>query len=366
MEFYASWCGHCQHLAPVYREAAAIMHEADVPHKVAFAKDVRLDDGDEYNHNVLRAGSLEMFNYTSFPTILVFKHKKIKAANPEHWKRKYKGRPWQYYGGGREHPDDFVFYLSAISQSLDPFDEERKIKPGFYKKGGKHESDLVVDLEPDGEAGFNATILEDPTNTVWIVEFYSDRCPYCNTLAPEVIRASSEIKAAARGAPNGGIRIGAVNSRVYDEIADQNGVTSWPWVAAFYRGAKIQDMAGLGGWESVHRFANEMFDKYWKQDPPKNKFLDSPWASKNKPAQAAQAAPPQQAADFKTLLQEAQEFNIHDAKSAKKLRMKVELGDISEQAAIEQLQKALLPVHTLKAQLAALQESTKSKLKQDL
>ena len=30
-------------------------------------------------------------------------------------------------------------------------------------------------------------------NTLWIVEFYSDRCPFCNSLAPEVTRASEQL-----------------------------------------------------------------------------------------------------------------------------------------------------------------------------
>lgn len=268
MEFYAPWCGHCQNLAPVYREAAQLVSEAnDLPVPVVFAK---YNDGNEYNRQ-LRGGAPDVFNYSGYPALLVFKTKKHPEANPDHWTRKYNKKKWQFYGGGREHAEDFVFYLSCVSKGTDPFTEERKIKPGFYKPGGKHESNLVLDLEPDGEMGFNKTILASPENVLWIVEFYSDRCPFCNSLAPEIIKASSAVLRDF----NGQVKIAAVNSRVYDEIATQNGVTSWPWVAAFYQGAKVEDMRGLGGAESVQRFAKEMHSQAWKSTPPPNVFIQA-------------------------------------------------------------------------------------------
>ena len=46
-----------------------------------------------------------------------------------------------------------------------------------------------------------------------------------------------------------------MNSRVYHDIAEKHGITSYPWVTSFYKGKKIEDMAGLGGWESVYNWA---------------------------------------------------------------------------------------------------------------
>ena len=65
--------------------------------------------------------------------------------------------------------------MSSLAKGLDPFDEERKVRPGLYKKGSPHETDKVIELEPDGRNSFNKTVLEDADNAVWIVEFYSDR-----------------------------------------------------------------------------------------------------------------------------------------------------------------------------------------------
>jgi thioredoxin-like negative regulator of GroEL len=281
IEFYAPWCGHCQHLAPVYREAAAMVSEANLPIKVGFGK---VDDTDELNRQ-LHAGSEEMFNFTSYPTIIIIKKNRVKVANKEHWPRKFLKRRWQYYGGGRDTPDDFLFYVTALANNKDPFEEERHIRPGFYKTGGKHATELITELEPDGEMGFNTTVLEDEKNRIWIVEFYSDRCPFCNSLAPEITRAAKTIYE-QKGKK---VRVGAINSRVYHEVAEQHGVTSWPWVTSFYQGKKVEDMAGLGGWESVYNFAMRIYRENYSKPPPKNTFLDSKWSSKNQAKAKAEA-----------------------------------------------------------------------------
>jgi thiol-disulfide isomerase/thioredoxin len=192
IEFYAPWCGHCQHLAPVYREAAAQIDESDLPMRVAFGK---FDDTAEQNQ-AFRAGSEEKFDFKSYPTIIIFKKNHVKVANKEHWTHHIWKKRWQYYGGGRDTAEDFVFYITALVNGQDPFDAERALRPGFYKPGGKHESSAITELEPSGPDStnpFNATVLEDDYNRVWIVEFYSDRCPFCNSLAPEMHRAAEAV-----------------------------------------------------------------------------------------------------------------------------------------------------------------------------
>ena len=184
--------------------------------------------------------------------------------HPEWWKH-YKGKRWQWYGGGRDKPDDIVFYMSSLAKGLDPFDEERKVRPGLYKKGSPHETDKVIELEPDGKNSFNRTVLEDADNAVWIVEFYSDRCPFCQSLAPEIIKAATQVM--ETDLP-GQVKFGAVNTRVYHEIAEAHGITGYPWIASFYRGKKVEDMAGLGGAESVIRWANKIHGSTWADPPP--------------------------------------------------------------------------------------------------
>jgi len=238
MEFYAPWCGHCQELAPKFREAAARLAamKKELPVPVKFAK---IDDTDEYNRDA-RYGSEEMFNFSSYPSLFVFKD----------------GKMDHQYWGGRE-VDDMVYYMSAVSRGQDPEEEEKKRRPGLYK--GK--TDKVPELEPEN---FNQTVLRPATedNTVWVVEFYSDHCPFCKSLSPEMIKASEELLEREPRA-----RIAAINSRIFEEVAKRFEVTGWPWVAAFYNGRKIQDMAGLGGAESLVKFAKSMIAEHWTEDP---------------------------------------------------------------------------------------------------
>ena len=34
------------------------------------------------------------------------------------------------------------------------------------------------------------------------------------------------------------------DSRVYHDLAEEHGITSYPWVTSFYKGKKVEDMAG--------------------------------------------------------------------------------------------------------------------------
>ena len=71
VEFYAPWCGHCQHVAPEFREAARQLHAASVagtlPIPVILAK---LDDSDPKNRGY-GAGAEHMFNFTSYPSMFL-------------------------------------------------------------------------------------------------------------------------------------------------------------------------------------------------------------------------------------------------------------------------------------------------------
>lgn len=248
MEFYAPWCGHCQELAPKYREAAAqlasMKDELKTPVKLA-----KLDDGDEYNRQG-RFGAEDMFNYSSYPALFVFRDGKME--NP--------------YYGGRE-IDDIVFYMTAVANDQDPFEEEKLRRPALYRD----KTNIVTELVPET---FNSTVLcpAKDDNTVWITEFYSDRCPYCKTLSPEMIIAAETLEKEEPRA-----RIAAINSRIFEDVAEAHGVTGWPWVAAFYNGVKVLDMAGLGGADSVINWAKRMVNENWDESfgEPANRVIDT-------------------------------------------------------------------------------------------
>ena len=130
MEFYAPWCGHCQELAPQYRAAASKLAKADLPIPVVLAK---MNDGDEANRR-LRAGAPEMFNYSSYPSLFVIKDGKYGGGFPSMGNETrckelgYCGEH-EWYGGGRV-ADEIVFHMSAVARGLDPYDEEKKTRPG--------------------------------------------------------------------------------------------------------------------------------------------------------------------------------------------------------------------------------------------
>jgi len=199
----------------------------DLPRPVVLAK---YDDSTESQRR-LRAGAEDVFNYKGYPALFVFEDGKH--------------RP---YTGGRE-VKDIVMYMSAVSKGLDPHDEEKKLKPGFYKEMSDYDPNVFMELDPET---LESTVLTD-NNAVWIVEFYSDHCPFCKSLAPELLKAAKE-SIATHGTK---VRFGALNSRIFGETAKKFGITGYPWVACFYQGSKTEDMAGLGGAESVVRWASK-------------------------------------------------------------------------------------------------------------
>jgi len=239
MEWYAPWCGHCQELAPRYREAAEqlakLKKAGEIPRAVKLAK---MDDADEYNREG-RFGAPDMYNFSSYPALYVFEDGEMKDP----------------YYGGRE-VEDIVFWMASLSKGLDPIEEEVKQRPGLYKK----KTDALPDLSFET---FNATVKRpaaEGNNAVYIVEFYSDRCPFCISLSPDIIVAAEKVRGEVPNAI-----VAACNSRIYGEVARSNGVTGYPWVAAFYNGEKVEDMAGLGGADSIVSFAKRVTEEVFNE-----------------------------------------------------------------------------------------------------
>jgi len=254
MEFYAPWCGHCKQLAEPYRHAAAELAEMDLPRPVKLAK---MDDSDDTNRR-LRAGAPEVYNYSHYPSLMVFDH-----ANKNHTKQPATMPHASWYAGGRE-SGDIVAYMEALAKGLDPIEEEKKTKPNFYRDGKFSEGGYVTDFEP---STFEDIVINGKDNVVWVVEFYSDRCHICKGLGPQVVEAAKELQAKLGGQ----VKVGAVNSRIYHEVAEAHGVTSYPWVTSFYRQAgptgpvtKVEDMAGLSGKDSIVNWGTRIHSRVWK------------------------------------------------------------------------------------------------------
>ena len=140
-----------------------------------------------------------MYNYSSYPSLLIFRGNSggtdgqsakcdwNEGDNQPGAKMHPGSRKdcWEFYGGGREE-EDIVFWMSTVAKGLNPYEEETKLKPGLYKGDKKTP---VKDLDPDN---FDETVtaLTPENNKLWIVEFYSDRCPICKGLVPEIKKAA--------------------------------------------------------------------------------------------------------------------------------------------------------------------------------
>lgn len=65
VKFYAPWCGHCQHLAPIYIEAAAILAEEE--------SKVRMAEVDATTEHA----AAEAFDIRAYPTMIFFSDGKV-------------------------------------------------------------------------------------------------------------------------------------------------------------------------------------------------------------------------------------------------------------------------------------------------
>jgi thiol-disulfide isomerase/thioredoxin len=76
------------------------------------------------------------------------------------------------------------------------------------------------------ESEMETIISNAPVNALRVVEFYSDRCPFCKSLAKEYVEAAKLTKAKLGDK----VQFHAVNSRVYYDIAESWEITGYPWM----------------------------------------------------------------------------------------------------------------------------------------
>lgn len=266
VKFYAPWCEHCQAIAPKFEEAAKELNG-----KVAFGK---VDDTHEGNRR-LQAGSPGMYNFTHFPAFVLFfskafsesvGHQVLRSEGLLGPKGDKFGNLWDKYYGGTE-TEEIVWWLKQMLEGRNPIVEEREVlKPGLYKtyvanvEEGASSKPAVMDIDPVGFKAITHPSKDD--NRLWIVEFYSDRCPYCRHLVPEVVEAAKRLKSTLYRT-----RIGfaSINARVFYEETDNWGITGLPWLTAWYRGEKLEDMAGLSDASSIVRWATHMHQLHWQE-----------------------------------------------------------------------------------------------------
>lgn len=218
-------------------------------------------------------------------------------------------------------------------------------------------------------------------NKLWIVEFYSDRCPFCKSLAPEMVKAARAIK---KKFPDQ-VRFGGINSRIFHEIAERFGVTGWPWVSSFYMGEKVEDMAGLGGAESVINWATQKKQEVWKEGngddtspyndglgtdsegcgteesesctAPEDGAADTVFGNEGKsPIANTKSVEPLKEGDvdLEKMIEIALKYNVMPLKSVQKMRRAIRLRKITEENASSKVFKKVHPVLSLLRELGKI------------
>lgn len=233
---YAHWCADSQAFAPQFRRAAELVELREPT--VKFAK---FNHGDKANaeSDLCEAERLNVSSYPSFFLINGGQHEPFSGPSAE----------------------EIAAFVSARVRGKDPDREIRKVllkmRPMLYRDDTPPEE--VLDLEPEL---FDDTVLKNypENNRIWIIEFYSDKCPFCRSLKSEYRRAAREVDRRV-------MRFAAVNLRAFPDLAERFGVSSYPLIISLYAGRRGEDMTGLGGAESIVRFAKEQHRKFFSKSP---------------------------------------------------------------------------------------------------
>ena len=135
IQFYAPWNGHSRSLASKYRQAASALADANLSRPVVLAK---YDDSTEEQRK-LRAGAPDVFNFHSYPALVVFEN----------------GKPHRYAGGIES--DDIISYMTAISngQTLSSI---QKSGLGLFESMPNYEEDILRELN---EESFESYVLKE-------------------------------------------------------------------------------------------------------------------------------------------------------------------------------------------------------------
>jgi len=181
------------------------------------------------------------------------------------------------------------------------------------------------------------------------------------------------------------VRFGGINSRIFHELAERFGVTGWPWVSSFYMGEKVEDMAGLGGAESVINWATQKKEEVWKagNGDDTSPFNDGLGAEsegcgtkeresctaagadmahtvigdgKNSPVANDKAAAPLKEGDvdLENMIEIALKYNVMPLKSVQKMRRAIRLRKITEEKASTKVFKKIHPVLSLLRELGKI------------
>ncbi|KAL7063777.1 hypothetical protein AAHC03_05719 [Spirometra sp. Aus1] len=242
VKFYASWCGHCEQLAPKYKQAASILEGI-----------VRFGAVDNDKQSELG----ERYNVKGYPTLLVF--------------RDGESEPLQYKGE-RSVGSIVKFLLEQVEQLVEHRGEKEGItikKPSGSTSGTcsgssgrgsssgshSHGDGSVIELT---DSNFDDIVLKSEDE--WLVSFYAPWCPHCKSLKPAWESAAKKL--------SGKMKLGAIDATVYQSLAQRYSIRGFPTIKHFPGGVKSGAAREYDGGRSADDIVAWALQQLAKNKPP--------------------------------------------------------------------------------------------------
>lgn len=208
VEFYASWCGHCKSLAPVYEELGeAFSHVKENLLIARIDADKNRDSGTKYG-------------IQGFPTL-----------------------KWFAKGGDVSAPEDY-----KGGRSLDDFVKFIKEKTG-YGSNIKEAQKFVIELDDNN---FDNIVMDSEKDV--LVEFFAPWCGHCKTLAPVYDKVARDF------ATSQNCVVAKIDATAAPEAAKRFEIKGYPTIKFFAKGStdkKPEEYSGGRTEEDFVKFLNE-------------------------------------------------------------------------------------------------------------
>ncbi|VDN10263.1 unnamed protein product [Dibothriocephalus latus] len=245
VKFYASWCGHCEQLAPKYKQAAAILKGI-----VRFGA-VDCDKQSELS---------ERYKVKGYPTILIF--------------RDDKSDPIQYKGE-RDASSITKFLLEQVTEVVEHRGKKEGVtikKPsqstggtcGGSSGGSSRGSSSGSDSKGDGsvieltDSNFDDLVLKSQDE--WLVSFYAPWCPHCKSLKPQWELAAKKL--------GGKMKLGAIDATIHQSLAQRYSIKGFPTIKLFPAGVKSGAAGDYDGGRSAEDIVAWALKRLAKNKPP--------------------------------------------------------------------------------------------------
>ena len=225
VKFFAPWCPHCKHLAPIYEEAAKGMAKERAGKQIGFAE-VNCDDHKELcnEHGI-----------QGYPTLkLYFNAKRVDD-----------------YNGARTAEAMTTYLQSKIKEYSSAEEDTVTIQEIDHAEDGVTKTAInpyghVVELSGEN---FDDLTRSGP----WIIEFMAPWCGHCKHMAPTWKQLAKELK--------GLVNVGIVDSPANPSLQKKFGIRGFPTIKFLQDGEEIEEFAGRGRTlENLKAFSVELAD----------------------------------------------------------------------------------------------------------